>query len=186
MGHVTEFANSRARISNVSMFSTRPGTEVSTHSVSPGHASSRPSGHTLTCRPSRLLFARFHYHACKRNRVGDRRAYPRTPVLQLDRFHACQLDGCDQTGNHSHRPPHLSDDPAAESGARKQSLSRYCRVSSQCWHRITGLCSTGSISPGTLHGRASVTFPHEAQTVCQWRYGGLSFESLTVAPVTRA
>ncbi len=29
-------------------------------------------------------------------------------------------------------PPDLSDDPAAESGARKQSLSRYCRVSSQC------------------------------------------------------
>ncbi len=34
---------------------------------------------------------------------------------------------------------------AAESGARKQSFVRYCRVSSQCWHLMTGLCSMGSI-----------------------------------------
>jgi hypothetical protein len=27
--------------------------------------------------------------------------------LQLDLFHACQLDGCDQTGNHSNRPTSL-------------------------------------------------------------------------------
>jgi hypothetical protein len=78
-------------------------------------------------------------------------------------------------------PTDLSAETAAESGARKQSVVRYCRASSQCWHFTTGLCSTGLISPGTLHGRAKVTFPHAAQTVCQCRYGALSFNSISVA-----
>ena len=56
---------------------------------------------------SSFRFACLDHHACKRNRVGDRRAYPRTPVLQLNRFHACQLYGSDQTGNHSNRPARL-------------------------------------------------------------------------------
>jgi hypothetical protein len=72
-------------------------------------------------------------------------------------------------------PTDLSAETAAESGARKQSVVRYCRASSQCWHFTTGLCSTGLISPGTLHGRARVGFPQAAQTVCQCRYGALSF-----------
>lgn len=35
-------------------------------------------------------------------------------------------------------PPVLSE-AAAERGARKQALVRYCRMSSQCWHFTTGL-----------------------------------------------
>jgi hypothetical protein len=72
--------------------------------------------------------------------------------------------------------------PAAESGARKHSDVRYWRVSSQRWHFTVGFGSIGSIRPGTLQGRASVTRPHAAQQVCQCRYGGVLLSSSIIMP----
>jgi hypothetical protein len=53
---------------------------------------------------------------------------------------------------------------AAENGARKHSLVRYCRVSSQCWHLMTG-CVMAAQFHRVPHGWASVTFPQAAQTM---------------------
>jgi hypothetical protein len=84
-------------------------------------------------------------------------------------------------GTTARAPADFSGDAAVESGVRKQALSKYCRVSPQCWHLMTGLCSIGSISPGTLQGRASMTLLHAAQRVCQCRYGAALFSIVSAS-----
>ena len=75
----------------------------------------------------------------------------------------------------------FSGEAAIESGVRMQALSKYCRVSPQCWHPMTLLCSIGLISPVTSHGRARMILPQAAQCVCPCRYGAALFSLVSAS-----
>jgi hypothetical protein len=122
----------------------------------------------LTC--FQVIFAACSHrsHAGNRNRVRDSRSDAGASALYLSRLHSCQLDRCDQPSYESQSSRRFIRCGGCGQW-RKEAVSRQilaCVLATLTFHNGI-VFNRRDLPRGTLHGRATVTFPHAAQTVCQ-------------------